>query len=320
MKLSEAIEGCFRTLSSEGYARDTLTGYRSSLNTMIEYLGDRQVDEVSTDDLRSFMSWLVNGYTPERRNNPNNKDPLSTASHHRYWKAMRCFFKWANRDLGLDRPDVAVKMPRWSNEEIIPLTEDECRLLIKGCEYAQVPGGKRKPYQFKRPNHIRDKAIILTLLDTGVRAGELCRLRISDVDPDSGEVYVRAFHVGKTRARSVYLGKAAKRAVVRYLIERGKVYPDDLLFVTREDHPLTREQLLKVVSRLGANVGVKNVHPHRFRHTFAVQYLRNGGDPFTLKRLLGHSTLEIVNRYLNLVRSDLRQVHQSASPVDRWRL
>jgi len=321
MKLSEALQGYVIASLADGLSSLTVNGYRASLVKLIEYLGDKEVAQVTTDDLRSFMNYLSNGYVPKRINNENNKDPLSSSSHHRYWKSVRSFFKWAEKDLDCGRPDKVIKMPSWQNEEVIPLSEEDIRKLLSACEYADVPASEnRKAYRFRKPNALRDRAIILLLLDTGVRAGELSRLRVSDANLENGEVYVRAWHVRKTKARTTFLGRAAKKALWRYLVERGKLRPDDLLFVTQTNQPMNRARLLSMVSDLGDRVGIDKVHPHRFRHTFAVQYLRNGGDIFTLKRLLGHSSMEMVNHYLGLVQEDIQAAHQAASPVDRWRL
>jgi len=100
MYITKALEGYIIAALADGYSPLTLNAYRSAIGTMIEFLGDKEVQYITTDDLRSFMNFLVTDYLPERRNNPENTERLSTASHHRYWKAMRSFFKWAERDLG----------------------------------------------------------------------------------------------------------------------------------------------------------------------------------------------------------------------------
>ena len=84
MLLPQAIEGSGFTALAEGYSSLTLNAYKSAIQLMIEYLGDLEIEEVTTDHLKSFMNYLVTNYVPEGINNPNNREKLSTASHHRY--------------------------------------------------------------------------------------------------------------------------------------------------------------------------------------------------------------------------------------------
>ncbi len=80
------------------------------------------------------------------------------------------------------------------------------------------------------------------------------------------------------------------------------------------------DRLLKTVKSIGQRAGVTGVTVHRFRHTFAINYLRNGGDPWSLQMMMGHSSLETVKIYLALAQADLEKTHKIASPVDNWRL
>lgn len=81
-------------------------------------------------------------------------------------------------------------------------------------------------------------------------------------------------------------------------------------FLSEQNRPLTGTAVYQLLRSLGKRTGVKDVHPHRFRHTFAIQYLRNGGDIYTLQRLLGHSTMEMVRNYLAIANSDDEKAHR----------
>ena len=94
----------------------------------------------------------------------------------------------------------------------------------------------------------------------------------------------------------------------------------DPAFATDKDRPLTRRRILAIINTISKRAGVTDANVHRFRHTFAINYLRNGGDIYTLQRILGHSTLDMVKRYLEIAQADLEKAHRKASPVSNWGL
>jgi site-specific recombinase XerD len=91
-------------------------------------------------------------------------------------------------------------------------------------------------------------------------------------------------------------------------------------FVNQDNQPLKRRRLLENIQYVGKKAGVVDVTIHRFRHTFAINYLRNGGDVYTLQRILGHTTLSMVKRYLAIAQADVEKAHRKASPVAKWGL
>jgi integrase/recombinase XerD len=163
------------------------------------------------------------------------------------------------------------------------------------------------------------------LLDTGLRASELCGIRFGEVDLSTHNSKIRGKGPGRDpKERTVVFGRRTAQALWKSLVPRlDDIAEDDpLFFVGRAgDHrPMTRHTLGKLVKRLGKRAGVKGVFPHRFRHTFAITYLRNQGDVFTLQALLGHSDLAMVKRYARIALIDTEAAHKRASPVDNWRL
>ncbi len=318
MKISDAIDGYIVSSLADDSSELTLREYRSALFTLIKFLDDKELKDITQEDVRRFMVYLRTDYVPERWGG--NTDPLSSASLRRYWKAMRSFFKWVHAEYGLERPDINLKMPRFQNKEIKPLKEEEVKALYKPLDKVEVMPNTRHGYKFERPTQQRDKAIFLLLLDTGLRAGECCRLKVEDVNIKNGEVHIHPHHINKTRPRTVFLGKAGRKAMWRYLSIRKDARPGDPLFLTQHDIPITPDSLKHLFKRASERAGVLNVHPHRMRHTFAVQYLKNGGDIFTIQRQLGHSTWEMVKRYLTLSQADDYEAHRSASPADNWHL
>jgi len=321
MLLSKAIEGFVVAKLASGYSSNTLGMYRVYLKLLSSFIHDADVDTIKPADLERFMAWVSTEYKPHRVNG--DASPVKPATLANTWSAIRSFWGWYDSEFHTGRPDLKLARPRAQAQVVEPFTENEVRALVSAAEAFDIhpKTDRQKPYKTKRKTSDRDVSIILTLLDTGVRVGELCRLKVRDVDLANGEVTVIAYGSGqKTKPRHVYTGKAARRALWRYLAQREDIQPTDPLFLTVEDRPLTRSGISSLLKNLAGRAHVANVHPHRFRYTFAITYLRNGGDVFTLQRILGHSTLDMVKRYLALADADDAETHRRASPADRWRL
>jgi len=150
-----------------------------------------------------------------------------------------------------------------------------------------------------------------------MRASELCNLRIRDLDMANHRVHV----MGKgDKERSVRISPRTVQAIWRYLATRDDVTPKAFLFATSDAMRLSRHRLRRMLKRTGDRAGVRGANVHRFRHTFAIQLLRNGGNIYALRRMLGHETLKMVDVYLDIAQADVEAVHQEASPVTNWGL
>ncbi len=315
MLTSQAIDGFALDIASGNFASRTVELYKSNLIHLCTFLGDPALETISLDDLKRFMIHLKTDYKPIRMSG--STDPLSGSAQDNHWKAIRTFFRWASETLpGVTNTAGHLPRPSYTSQETAPFTEDDIKRMLAALDYSKTfKRANTKEYHIHRPTALRDKAIIMTLLDTGVRIGELCRLEIQDVDLTTGELSVSPFSTGKkTKARIVHLGKATRRVLWLYLTKRGEEDPEERLF---NIGPTPIRQMLKSLEKRS---GVRDIHPHRFRHTFALEYLRNGGDVFTLQRLLGHRSLEMVQHYLYLAKTDIGEAHRRASPVDRWKL
>ncbi|MCX6095081.1 MAG: tyrosine-type recombinase/integrase [Candidatus Bipolaricaulota bacterium] len=165
-------------------------------------------------------------------------------------------------------------------------------------------------------NGIRNRAMLLTLLDTGVRLGELIALNLGDLDLGAARIRIRS---GKgERERYVFVGRVVLRSLRGWIDTRGHGQEFWPLFVTRGGQRLDRRNVQRILERISARAGLggKHIHPHLLRHTFATHYIMNGGDPFSLQRILGHSDIQTTMIYVNLAGVGLKEAHAKASPVD----
>jgi integrase/recombinase XerD len=304
--LSQALDGFYMARRADGYSPDTIDQYSWALSRWLAFIGDKPVQEIQAQDARAFLAQL------------HGLGRLSPASIFHTWKAIRAFWKWAAPELDLPRVMDNVKQPAYQHKEITPLSSADIERLLSAAVKITADN-LSGAYEYKHPQADRNRLVLLVLLDTGVRVGECARLNVQDINMDTCEVIVRPFRSSvKSRPRTVYIGKRTQKELWKYLLGREPA-KNDPLFLSASGRRMTADSIKHLVRRISQRAGVP-AHPHMLRHTFAIEYLRNNGDVFTLQRLLGHSSLDMTRKYLALAQADLEAAHRRASPVDNWRL
>lgn len=297
-RLSDVVEEYLVALRVAGRSPRTTEWYRANLAEFTRFLErDGQVAAVADLQPTSVRRWLL-----ALNSRPTALSPSSLAGRVRTVKA---FGTWVAAELDLpSNPVRAVPIPRVPDQLVPSLRDHEIARLIQAATETRHPQ--------------RDTALILLMIDTGIRLSEVAALRVGDVDLIDGRCRV----MGKgSRERSVPFGRRTRKAL-RGWIATMRLAPaaSSPLFVGPRGPALAPRGIHQLIRRLARRAGIETrCSPHILRHTFARAFLINGGDVFSLQRILGHSprSIQITRRYVELLDEDLRAVHRLASPVDR---
>jgi site-specific recombinase XerD len=217
------------------------------------------------------------------------------------FRALQQFWKWCVDEEEIDRsPMERMKAPNVPQQPVPVVGLDDLRRLLKATE--------GKGY-----NERRDTAIVMILFDTGVRLGELVGLRVDDIELRERVAIVS----GKTGTRAVRFGTKTAIALDRYLrLRRGHRRADSPALWLGQDGPMGASGVAQVLARRCREAGIPRINPHRFRHTFAHEYLVNGGQEGDLQRLAGWRSPLMLRRY-GASMADERARRAYTSPVDR---
>lgn len=293
----DSLSGCLglymRSCTARNLAAGTVDFYRKKLARFVEYchsLGVSGVRDISPDVVRGFLEDLRD-------------EEHKPAGIHCFYRAVRAFLRWYDRETepeGWHNPINKVRAPVVPLELLDPVSVETVKALVEACRAHGQTGA-------------RDKAILLFLLDTGLRLAELLALNREDVDIISGTVRVR---IGKGRKpRLVYLGEKSRQELRRYLKIRQDQTP--ALWISRSGERLAESGLRMMLRRRSVEAGVPEPSPHDFRRAFALERWRGGVDILTLSKLMGHTSLQVLTRYLKQAGEDLEKAAKASSPVDR---
>ena len=219
------------------------------------------------------------------------------------YTALRVFLRWFVEEYPRPgwNPLAKIKAPKRPKEVLPPLSLSHFNAMVDHCPRRSFAGD-------------RDRVMLMLLVDTGIRHQELTDLTVGDVDLNNGQITIRS---GKGRkSRAVFIGAKTRRAMLAYYRHRESLNNDLALWVKTDGDALTKWGIRQIVRRAAERAGVNAPGMHEFRRAFAINSLRNGMDVATLQRLLGHSSLEVVLRYLDLVDDDLRRASGKYGVVD----
>jgi len=312
--LRSLVNGFVLTKQTEGKSSRTVEFYSENLKRFLWYAQKQDWP----DDMRMITEWYIReflGYLANEKcrwglKGNGSETSQSKASHttvHHYFVVLANFFGWVVREGFLkENPTVKIKVSKPKTRVIKPYSHEEISRMLVVCDNDY---GRNAKFLGSR-----NKAIVLVLLDAGVRLSELIGMTLEDVNTSNGNIRV----VGKgSKERVVRIGKVAQKALWRYLMHR----PDDgmgVIWLNEERRPLSCEGVQCLIRRLKARAGINGSGSvHRFRHTFALNFLRADKNVFNLQYLLGHSELEMVRRYTaTLGMEDALKAHEKASPAD----
>lgn len=320
------ITQCFTTLDNllgtyqiqartEGKSENTIRIYSTAITVLERFLERKgystDVTRIGHEELREFAGYLQNirAFMDHPYTGPQKKG-LSGHTINCYLRAIRAFWGWLLAEEFIEvNPFDRVKVPRAPKKVITPFSDDQLRSFFEVIDA-------------KSPIGFRDLALTQILLDTGVRVTELTGLETEDVNLVQRCLKV---HGKGDKERIVPFGVTIQKALAKYVNKHrpNPLYPlSDNLFLTRNGMPLTPNRVQSMIEMYATKAGIQGVRasPHTFRHTFAISYLRNGGDVFTLQRILGHETLDMVRNYVTLAQTDLQEAHLRCSPVDNLKM
>ncbi|MGE7601285.1 tyrosine-type recombinase/integrase [Peribacillus sp. NPDC097675] len=325
MKLTELeffLEDFLLYCQSKNLSLKTLASYEQSLKLFLLYLKNEheviEPNKVKTGHIRQYIKYVqergkytvVGNNKSIKINHPQNrkdyKKTVSNVTINNYLRNIKVFFNWLHIEGEVRKNPVdSIKQIKTERRQKKEIKEDEFRLLLNQFDYTKFHG-------------YRNKVIVMLLQDTGMRIGECLAIEADHIDFKH-----RMILLTKTKARKeryVYFSQQMSRELRHYVKFKERYTTVELLFPTTRNTELTIASFEKQLKQAGEEIGL-SVHPHQIRNNFARQFLMNGGDLYTLSRILGHSSVTVTEQaYLDLTREEIAKKYHQHSPLSKWRL
>jgi site-specific recombinase XerD len=288
VKLRDGVGVFLVALRADGVKPETVALYEHRLSRFLSLYGDKDIRKIDLDDVRSYVVQV---------------GELDYAPHTQYTlvRVVRRLFKWLYEERRINSDfHKRIRLPKLPQGKPKAIEMQEVMALLEGCDGTAAG--------------VRDRAVMLFLLDTGCRVGGLCGLRVADVDLRHKRADL--FEKGG-KAGMVLFGDRTGRALRGWL--KVRPFPENEYVFTslREDRGMNGNTVIQMLRRRARRAGVAGrVNPHAFRHAFAREYILNGGDLASVSEMMGHTQIIVTKQFYAVFQAEeLRQKHDAFSPV-----
>ncbi|WP_248928994.1 tyrosine-type recombinase/integrase [Paenibacillus hamazuiensis] len=292
--MDAAISAFLRYCNVRNLTVDTVKYYSDSLGELKRLMAAQSVIRPIDIEQEHLYTCI------ERKQEQGN---VSDTTINTYLRAWRAFFNYLTDEAFLTiNPFSGLKLLKTEKKIIETFSKEQIRKLLDTPNKQTFTG-------------YRNYLLMSVLLDTGVRISEAEGIKITGIQ--WRERLIKVYGKGR-KERLVPFQSTLERHLREFITIRGPL-DHDFLFVNIDNEPWRMRSMQEVIADIGLEAGIKGVRcsPHTFRHTFARLYITNGGDIFSLQKILGHTTLDMVRNYVNLWGTDVSRQHAKFSPLDR---
>ncbi|MBU5311043.1 tyrosine-type recombinase/integrase [Tissierella carlieri] len=310
------VEDFMLYCTSKNLSKKTMKSYEQTLKLFQLYMEDehevKEVHEVDTKQIRQYIEYLkergkytvqvANADINKPHNRTDRNKPISVSTINNYIRNIKVFFNYLEEEKIIrDNPMDRIKQLKNVQEKKEPLTREDIRKMFKAFDITTFTG-------------YRDFVITKLLLSTGARIGETLALNVDDVDLNNNTII---FKDTKNKKEKIsYLNNKLSYELKKWIRYKDRYIDTDILFPTNRKNNISITGFESNLRTIGKNAGIENLHPHRLRYTFAVEFLKNGGNIYVLSKLFDHSSVQITEIYLNMDRDDIRREYMKHNPVD----
>jgi site-specific recombinase XerD len=301
MNLNEALNQFVLASKANGLRDTTIKWYESIVLQMIATLGNVPIDSVTPTQMREYIVSLREKKSryANATNKPEQKGALSDNTIASHLRAYHRFWAWVSEEYDVTNPMKNVKRPKQSKPLPKAISAEDFIKLFNATERSRAG--------------FRDKALLVMLADTGARLGGVIKMKVEDID----FIHRRAVVTEKGNIqRLVYFTPFTSRLTMHWLNMR-QMNSTHVFTNLKTGEPLTVSGVHQMLKRLSSGMGITGrINPHSFRHAFAREYIKNGGDVVTLAQLLGHQDVKVTADYYAIFDdSELRTFHDQHTPM-----